>query len=75
MKLTVNYLGVNDNLLSLRGIAAMAVLIFHAMLSFKVDGFDTKLYEIRINTISSVFNQLIVLLFNGSAAVIFFFCS
>lgn len=73
-KREIRYLGVNDNLLSLRGFAAVSVLVFHAMLAFKVDGLDTKIFTpIDLTTPAHIVNQLVVLLTNGGAAVTFFF--
>ena len=66
--------GFNYGLLSLRGIAAMAVLIFHALLTFKVSGNDVT-YNVLLHytTFERFINEFIVFLFGGSAAVVFFF--
>jgi peptidoglycan/LPS O-acetylase OafA/YrhL len=70
--------GFNDALLSLRGIAAFAVLIFHGMLVFKVDGLSFGPYDFHFlgfaagAGLSAQFEKLIVLLTNGHAAVTFF---
>ncbi len=66
--------GFNDGLLSLRGIAAMAVLIFHAFLTFQVAGVDVA-YNVHLHytNLERFINEFIVFLFSGSAAVVFFF--
>lgn len=66
--------GFNDGLLSLRGIAAMAVLIFHSLLIFQVSGGDVT-YNVHLHytNFTRFINEFIVFLFSGSAAVVFFF--
>jgi peptidoglycan/LPS O-acetylase OafA/YrhL len=65
---------VNDNLLSLRGFAALSVLIFHAMLAFKVANLDTPIFRpISWTNPMHFMNQIAILLTNGGAAVTFFF--
>ena len=72
-KRTVHHYGVNDNLLSLRGFAALSVLIFHGMLAFTVDGHQIEVFKISWTTPSHIINQLICIFMNGGAAVTFFF--
>lgn len=72
-KRTVHHYGVNDNLLSLRGFAALSVLIFHGMLAFTVDGHQVEVFKINWTTPSHIINQVICILMNGGAAVTFFF--
>ena len=66
--------GHNPALLSLRGGAALAVLLFHALLTFQVHSRDVRWFVLPAFDNASVFiNESLVLLFNGGAAVTFFF--
>jgi peptidoglycan/LPS O-acetylase OafA/YrhL len=68
------YKGFSDNLLSVRGIAAMMVLIFHGMLIFQVSGVNMQIHQhLRLSHPQQFLNELIIFLTNGSAAVTFFF--
>ncbi len=75
---SVEYRGFNDALLSLRGIAACAVLVFHGMLVFKVDGLSFGPYDHTFLSfasdagVSAHIEKFVVLLANGHAAVTFF---
>lgn len=70
----IAYRGFNDNLLSLRGIAAMMVLIFHSMLIFQAGGMDIRWENpVQFINASQFIDKLIVFAFNGCAAVTFFF--
>lgn len=74
--LSVRYRGFNDALLSLRGIAAFSVLIFHSMMAFKVSGQqpDYAMHYLPHGIdAASLFRQIVVYLTNGHAAVTFFF--
>ncbi|ENN84234.1 hypothetical protein RHSP_76892 [Rhizobium freirei PRF 81] len=75
---SIEYRGFNDALLSLRGIAACAVLMFHGMLVFKVDGLSfgpydhTFLWFASDAGIAAQLEKWTVMLANGHAAVTFF---
>lgn len=76
----IDYRGFNDALLSLRGIAACAVLvIFHGILVFRVEGLSHARYDYTFLSfasdagIAAQFETWIVLVTNGHAAVTFFF--
>jgi peptidoglycan/LPS O-acetylase OafA/YrhL len=68
--------GFSTALMSLRGFAAIFVIIFHAMLVFRVAGHDPAHAAIAIRADSPwdfLANSLIIYLTNGPAAVTFFF--
>jgi peptidoglycan/LPS O-acetylase OafA/YrhL len=68
--------GFSDPLLSLRGIAASAVLIFHAMLAFQVNGTEVDVFTHGFPDgpdAAVLATRWIVFLTNGHAAVTFFF--
>lgn len=65
-----DYRGFNDALLSLRGVAAFLVLIFHANYAFKIDGVDPGNFS---GDWAATARQWILNVTNGQAAVIFFF--
>lgn len=66
----VEYRGFNDALLSLRGVAAFLVLVFHANYAFKVGSIEPGTLP---TDLASTIRQWILYLTNGGAAVIFFF--
>lgn len=66
--------GFSDNLAALRGIAATAVVVFHALLIFRVAGHDDP-HRLPFDTESGwlLLNHILIGLVNGHAAVILFF--
>lgn len=72
----IEYRGFNDALLSLRGIAAFLVLVFHAVCTFKVSEvqpFFASFPPLVSVDLAATVRQWILLLTNGHAAVVFFF--
>jgi peptidoglycan/LPS O-acetylase OafA/YrhL len=68
--------GFSSALLSLRGLAALFVTLFHSMLVFRVAGLDPNYNAVSISADSPldfIANSLIIYLTNGHAAVTFFF--
>jgi peptidoglycan/LPS O-acetylase OafA/YrhL len=68
--------GFSSALLSLRGLAALFVTVFHSMLVFRVAGLDHNYRTFLISADSPwdfIANSLIIYLTNGHAAVTFFF--
>jgi peptidoglycan/LPS O-acetylase OafA/YrhL len=68
--------GFSPALLSLRGIAAIMVLLFHGLLVFRVSGEQTDFIHLALNPASPwdfLVNSVTIYLLNGHAAVIFFF--
>jgi peptidoglycan/LPS O-acetylase OafA/YrhL len=66
--------GFSDNLAALRGVAATAVVVFHALLIFRVAGYDDP-HRLPFDTGSGwlLLNHILLGLVNGHAAVILFF--
>ncbi|MDR6381843.1 acyltransferase family protein [Paraburkholderia caribensis] len=71
--LVLDHRGFSEPLLSLRGIAALMVLVFHAMLSFRIGGSDPQYFRFPNGSGAMLIDQIVVFLTNGGAAVTFFF--
>jgi len=73
-QLLLEHRGFSDALLSLRGIAAIFVVIFHAMQTFKIGGVDPNYFQFpRTWSLSLFIDEALIFLSNGGAAVTFFF--
>jgi peptidoglycan/LPS O-acetylase OafA/YrhL len=68
--------GFSPALLSLRGVAALMVLIFHGLLVFRIGGHEASIFRVAFGTNPPwefVVNSSVIYLLNGHAAVSFFF--